>query len=104
MWMTPGGAIAAAVRGAILLPPPTWVTLRELEPFVSAGDVLDHARSRRVDRREPLLVEEDGVRMLVMPGDPVHPGNRIDAVRASVETRFVWSGEAWRPIVRDRRQ
>src|SRR4029077_9587113 len=34
-WVRPADALAQAVAGDILLPPPTWTTLRELEPFAS---------------------------------------------------------------------
>jgi 8-oxo-dGTP pyrophosphatase MutT (NUDIX family) len=97
-WMTPAAAIAAAVRRAIVLPPPTWVTLRELERFVSSGDVLESARARRIPRRQPRLLEQEGTRMLLMPGDPLHPGDDGGAVAAAGETRFVWMEDEWRPL------
>jgi hypothetical protein len=80
-WITPAAAIAAAVRREIVLPPPTWSTLRELEPFQTVDDTLAWARRRDVVRREPLLVVEDGRRMLVMPD----------------QLRFVWTDGYWLP-------
>ena len=53
IWMTPADAIAQSQRGEIVLPPPTWSTLRELEPFASVDDALAWARRRRVVRRQP---------------------------------------------------
>ena len=37
VWITPAAAIAQSRRGEIVLPPPTWTTLRELEPFAVGG-------------------------------------------------------------------
>jgi 8-oxo-dGTP pyrophosphatase MutT (NUDIX family) len=81
-WITPRAAIAAEARREIVLPPPTWVTLRELEPFESVGEVMTWSARRRIERREPRLVQENGRRMLVMPDD---------------RTRFLWSDGYWRP-------
>src|SRR5262249_39355315 len=52
-WMTPAAAIGAAARGEIVLPPPTWTTLRELERFGSVDAALAWARTRRIVRRQP---------------------------------------------------
>jgi 8-oxo-dGTP pyrophosphatase MutT (NUDIX family) len=94
-WLRPADAIAQSLDGEIVLPPPTWSTLRELEPFRSVEDALAWARERRVVRRMPKLVEQDGRRMLVLPGDPLHP----DAAGAEplVETRFAFVDRRWRP-------
>jgi 8-oxo-dGTP pyrophosphatase MutT (NUDIX family) len=92
-WMTPAGAIHEAEAGRIVLPPPTWTTLRELEPFRSVDDALAWARERQVVRRQPHLLERDGVRMLLLPGDPLHP-DPIEEV--PVETRFVFVDRRWR--------
>jgi 8-oxo-dGTP pyrophosphatase MutT (NUDIX family) len=92
-WMTPAQAIAAAIAREIVLPPPTWATLRELQPFTCVDDGLAWSRARTVRRREPKLVEENGTRMLVLPGDPLNP--QPEAVR--FETRFIWSEDCWRP-------
>jgi hypothetical protein len=42
----------------------------------------------------PQLVERDGQRMLVLPGDPLHPEPAVDP---PVETRFVHVAGRWRP-------
>ena len=80
-WMTASAAIEAADRREIVLPPPTWMTLRELERFHSVDEVLAWASGRDILRREPALVHENGARMLVMPD----------------RTRFVWTDGHWRP-------
>jgi 8-oxo-dGTP pyrophosphatase MutT (NUDIX family) len=94
-WARPADAIAQAVAGDIVLPPPTWTTLRELERFTSVDDALRWARSRRIVRRMPLAYEENGRRLLVLPGDPHHPDPPGD--EPPVETRFVLVDKRWRP-------
>ena len=94
-WMTPSDAIGQSEVGAIVLPPPTWTTLRELEPFRSVDAALAWAGRRDVVRRQPELVEEDGRRMLVLPGDPLHPDPPLRD--APAETRFVLVDHRWHP-------
>ena len=94
LWVRPADAIAQAVRQEIVLPPPTWSTLRELEPFATVDDALAWARQRRIVRRMPKPLEQDGRRMLVMPGDPLHPDPAGDDSPA--ETRFVLVDRCWR--------
>jgi 8-oxo-dGTP pyrophosphatase MutT (NUDIX family) len=117
-WITARGALAAAERGEIVLPPPTWVTLRELEPFDSAGAALAWARRRAVRRREPSVQQRGDTPMLIMPGDPEHPNtphghdgshgdddaslatdrSSRDIGVVNYETRFVWTDGQWRPL------
>ena len=94
VWITPSDAIAAVRRRELILPPPTWACLRELEPFRSVDAVLQWARVRTVRRREPrLVVEQDGIRRLVLPGDPSMP----EPEPVSFETRFVLTDGRWIP-------
>ncbi len=93
-WMTAAGAIAKGRRDEIVLPVPTWTTLRELEPFRSVDEVLAWARTRPIVRREPRFLEQDGERLLVLPGDPLHPEGSADPPR---DTRFVHTNGRWRP-------
>ena len=93
-WMTPAESIAQSISRDIVLPPPTWTTVRELEPFTSVEDALAWARIRPVIRRQPELVEHGGERMLVIPGDPLHPDDAGDD--APRETRFVRVDGGWR--------
>jgi len=94
-WISPAAAIAAALRDEILLPVPTWTTLRELERFNTVDEALAWARRRAIVRRQPLLVERDGLRMLVLPGDPLHPDRPSEP--SSSEVRFVFVEGRWRP-------
>jgi 8-oxo-dGTP pyrophosphatase MutT (NUDIX family) len=81
-WTTAADAIRAGDERQIQLPPPTWMTLREIEPFKSVDEIIAAARTRTVVRREPRLVQEDGTRALVMPD------NRM---------KFFWVDGYWRP-------
>lgn len=92
-WLTPSEAIAQSLNGDIVLPPPTWSTLRELENFASVEEALRWASVRRIVRRQPEVIDRDGVRMLVVPGDPLHP--EPDGGETLLETRFVLVGGRW---------
>lgn len=94
LWARPTDAIAQSIKGDIVLPPPTWSTLRELEPFESVKDALAWARRRTVVRRMPKAIERDGRRMLLLPGDPLHPDPAGDD--PPLETRFVLVDRRWR--------
>jgi 8-oxo-dGTP pyrophosphatase MutT (NUDIX family) len=94
IWMTPSRALHDASADLIVLPPPTWTTLRELEPFQSVDEAIAWARARQSVRRQPLLIEQDGVRMLVSPGDPLHPEPAVADSRS--EVRFVQVAGRWR--------
>jgi 8-oxo-dGTP pyrophosphatase MutT (NUDIX family) len=96
LWVRPADAIAQAARDEIVLPPPTWSTLRELEPFGSVEDALAWARRRAVVRRMPKAIEQEGHRMLVLPGDPLHPDPGGDD--PPLETRFVLIDRRWRAV------
>jgi 8-oxo-dGTP pyrophosphatase MutT (NUDIX family) len=109
VWLTARAAIEQSMAGAIVLPPPTWTTLREIERCRSVEEVLTEARRRVIVRREPAILDHDGRRMLVLPGDPLHPRQteRTDASSAAdlwsrnddaplSETRFVLANGRWR--------
>ena len=84
VWITAAGAIEAARRQEIILPPPTWMTLEELAACRSVTEAFEQPRHQPIIRREPALIQENGRRMLVMP----------DAARAR-ETCFVWTSYRW---------
>jgi 8-oxo-dGTP pyrophosphatase MutT (NUDIX family) len=94
LWVRPADAIAQAGRDEIVLPPPTWSTLREIEPFATVKEALAWARGRTVIRRMPKAIEQDGHRMLLLPGDPLHPDPGGDDPPR--ETRFVLIDRRWR--------
>jgi 8-oxo-dGTP pyrophosphatase MutT (NUDIX family) len=94
-WVAPSAALDEGAAGQIALAPPTWTTLRELEPLRTVAQALGWARGRRISRREPNVLIEDGSPVLLMPGDPMHPDPDADFVAS--ETRFRWTGERWVP-------
>jgi 8-oxo-dGTP pyrophosphatase MutT (NUDIX family) len=94
VWIRPADAIAAVAANTIVLPPPTWASLRELERFTSVEAALSWARARTVYRREPrVLVEHDGVYRIILPGDPELP----EPEPVAFETRFVLAEGRWSP-------
>jgi 8-oxo-dGTP pyrophosphatase MutT (NUDIX family) len=96
-WLTPAEAMKQAHAGEIVLPPPTWTTLRELERFETVERALAWAAARRVIRRMPMVLEHEGQRILVLPGDPLHPAPASpDAGDHPVETRFAFVDGRWR--------
>ncbi len=96
VWMTAAEAIARCERDEIVLPPPTWTTLREIEPFGSVDAVMAWARARRIARREPMFLEQDGQKMLLLAGDPLNPERPAAADPPPAETRFVLLDGRWR--------
>jgi 8-oxo-dGTP pyrophosphatase MutT (NUDIX family) len=94
IWITAADAVARCRRDEIVLPPPTWTTLREIERFESVDDILAWTRTRRIVRREPMFVERDGVKLLLLAGDPLHPDPGAEA--SMYETRFVLTDGRWR--------
>jgi 8-oxo-dGTP pyrophosphatase MutT (NUDIX family) len=93
-WLRPADALGRSTRREILLPPPTWITLREIEGFLSVGDALAWARTRAIVRRMPRHLDHEGRRTLVLPGDVLHPD--VAAADPGVETRFVFVDGRWR--------
>jgi 8-oxo-dGTP pyrophosphatase MutT (NUDIX family) len=93
-WMTAADALARCRRDEIALPPPTWTTLRELEPFSSVDEAIAWARKRRIERREPKFLERGGIKMLLLPGDPLNGERSLEAPPR--ETRFILSTGRWR--------
>lgn len=94
-WITPSGALDAARQGQIILPPPTWTSLRELEGYRDVGAMFEAARAAVMVRREPRVLHRNGQKMLLMPGDPEFPDPT--GVAPQSETRFVWSSGRWVP-------
>jgi 8-oxo-dGTP pyrophosphatase MutT (NUDIX family) len=74
-WTTAAAALEAAQRNEIVLPPPTWMTLRELLPLTSVDEALAIAAARPIVRREPLVLQENGARWLQMPAAPPTVGH-----------------------------
>ena len=52
-WMRPAEAVARGARGEILLPPPTWTTLKRLDRFASVDEAWQWAATTPIVRIEP---------------------------------------------------
>jgi 8-oxo-dGTP pyrophosphatase MutT (NUDIX family) len=94
IWIRPADAIAAAGNRNIVLAPPTWASLRELERFTSVDAALIWSRTRAVYRREPrVTMDESGMRRITLPGDASLP----EPEPVAFETRFVLTDGRWSP-------
>jgi 8-oxo-dGTP pyrophosphatase MutT (NUDIX family) len=95
-WLTPKEAIARFERRELLLPPPTWTTIRQLAPRRSIDDVLAWAKSRPIVRVMPGFFKNGDDVTLTLPGDPLYP--TIPGWEIPEETRFVLEdGVRWAP-------
>lgn len=96
-WITPLEAIARCEQDSIMLPPPTWTTLKRLGRFRSIEEVFGWARTTPIMRVQPGFINEAGVRMLTLPGDPLYPA--IPGWEVPDDTRFVLEeGKGWKPV------
>ena len=96
-WLTPSGAVAKFERRELLLPPPTWTTIRQLEKLASIEEVFAWARTRKIVRVMPGFIEDGTTTMLTLPGDPLFP--TIPDWEVPEETRFVLEdGARWQPL------
>ena len=95
-WLTPNEALARFQRRELLLPPPTYTSIRQLAPRTSIDDVIAWSRSRPIVRVMPGFFESDGQATLTLPGDPTFP--TIPGWEIPEETRFVLEeGSRWAP-------
>lgn len=96
-WLSPKDAIDKCLAGEVLLPPPTWTTLKQLAAFATVDDVFRWARSKPIVRVMPGFHKDATVTMLTLPGDPLFP--TIAGWEVPEETRFVLEdGGIWRAI------
>jgi len=96
-WLSPKQAIAKFERREMLLPPPTWTTIRQLEKLASIDEVFAWAQGRKVVRVMPGFIKTATVTMLTLPGDPLFPA--IADWEVPEETRFVLEeGARWQPL------
>jgi 8-oxo-dGTP pyrophosphatase MutT (NUDIX family) len=70
LWIEPAAALEAGARAEIALPPPTWMTLRQLAAFDTIDAVLAWARDARIECVQPTVDERDGMKQLTVPGEP----------------------------------
>jgi 8-oxo-dGTP pyrophosphatase MutT (NUDIX family) len=95
-WMTPREAIARCERGEIMLPPPTWTTLKRMQRHSSVAELFDWATTVAIPRVQPHFYEDDKQKMLTLPGDPTYP--TIDGWDVPEDTRFLLQDGQWRPV------
>ena len=95
-WLSPAEALQSAERGTIMLPPPTWTTLKRLAPHASIDDAMAWARQLRIVRVQPMLIKTDEYTILTLPGDPTYP--TIEGWDVPDDTRFRLQDGRWRPI------
>lgn len=99
-WLSPREAIARFQSRDLLLPPPTWTTIRQLAPRTSIDDVFAWARTRTIVRVMPGFFRNGEEATLTLPGDPLFP--TIPGWDVPEETRFVLEGgQRWRPARAD---
>ena len=95
-WLAAAEAIDRCRQGAMMLPPPTWTTLKRLARFASMDDAFGWARSTPIVRVQPHLVREDRKATLTLPGDPSYPAS--PGWEVPEDTRFVLEeGKGWKP-------
>ena len=69
-WYEPGGALAAAERGELLLVFPTIKHLEQLSGFGSSLELLEYARGREVLPVQPRVLVSGETARIVLPGEP----------------------------------
>jgi 8-oxo-dGTP pyrophosphatase MutT (NUDIX family) len=95
-WLTPREAIDRFNRRELLLPPPTYTSIRQIAPRTSIDDVFAWAESRPIPRVMPGFFKNGDVATLTLPGDPMFP--TIPDWDVPEETRFVLQdGARWQP-------
>ncbi len=95
-WLRPDDAISRSHGGEIMLPPPTWTTLKRLARFASADDVFAWAGRTPIPTIQPALVRDEDRAMLTLPGDPTFP--TIDGWEVPEDTRFLLQDGRWQPV------
>ena len=96
-WLSPSEAIARFERRELLLPPPTWTTIRQLAHRTSIEDALVWATSKPIVRVMPGFFKDGDLVTLTLPGDPSFP--TIPGWDVPEETRFVLQdGARWQPL------
>jgi 8-oxo-dGTP pyrophosphatase MutT (NUDIX family) len=95
-WLTPDEAIKRCERGEIMLPPPTWTTLKRMRRHQTLTELFAWAQSVAIPRVQPQFFKNDQQTMLTLPGDPTYP--TIDGWDVPEDTRFLLQDGRWRPV------
>lgn len=96
-WLSPPQAVARCQRGEIMLPPPTWTTLKRLGRFGSVDEAWQWASATPMVRIQPGFVRTEDTATIVLPGDPAYP--LPPGCEPLDDTRFeLVEGRGWRPV------
>jgi 8-oxo-dGTP pyrophosphatase MutT (NUDIX family) len=96
-WLSPREATERCMRSEIMLPPPTWTTLKQMQRHHTTDDLFAWARGVAIiPRVQPQFFEEEHQSVLTLPGDPTYP--TIDGWEVPEDTRFVLQDGRWRPV------
>ncbi len=96
-WLSPLEAINSCLRGEIMLPPPTWTTLKRMQRHQTTGDLFAWAQSVAIiPRVQPQFHQDANESVLTLPGDPTCP--TIEGWEVPEDTRFVLKDGRWRPM------
>jgi 8-oxo-dGTP pyrophosphatase MutT (NUDIX family) len=95
-WLSPEQAIVEYRADRILLPPPTWTTLRQLARHPSLEAAVAWARTRPIVRVQPGFQKDDFQTLLTLPGDALYP--TLPGWEVPEETRFKLEAGRWRPV------
>jgi len=94
-WISPREALARWERNEIKLAPATFKSLAHLALYPSIEAAMADARSRPAPIVMPDSYERDGVREIVLPGDPAHA---VKALAIPGPTRLRWDGARYVPV------
>ena len=95
-WLTPDEAIRRCERGEIMLPPPTWTTLKRMRRHQTLDELFSWAQSVAIPRVQPQFLKDEAQTMLTLPGDPTYP--TIEGWDVPEDTRFLLQDGQWRPV------
>jgi 8-oxo-dGTP pyrophosphatase MutT (NUDIX family) len=95
-WLTPREAIERCERGEIMLPPPTWTTLKRMRRHETLDELFAWAQGAAIPRVQPQFLKSEQQTMLTLPGDPTYP--TIDGWDVPEDTRFLLQDGRWRPV------
>lgn len=98
-WHTPNSALTAQRAGKIELPPPTFVTLAQIEPFVTVTAAVEHFANCSPLQIQPLVIKTPEAVIYLYNGDagynssnPEQPGARHRLVqKGAVDWQYTQS-------------
>ena len=97
VWLTPELALEQSRTSQIMLPPPTWTTVKRLASHRSVDQALAWARATTIVRVQPGFIRDGDRTILTLPGDPLHPP--LPGWDVPEDTRFVLEeGKGWKPV------